>query len=266
MKNPNKKGIRSFLIITIVLLVINIVLICVFAMLDGVQNIYDALSVSSLLIAFSGFASSLFFSMGIYRQSELQNKINDSLSKKDDVYITQNYSLIDIGREISIHNKAVDELLPEVLKEENADKFYRFIMLVGEYINKPLYRADVYTVRAIGKDNSVIFNAHSADPVPTAYASNILDRGYNCVSFDLGLCGKNLGDELLNSEKLEIIMDITSIFNVTFKLKFIVTLDHEKEQTNNPDAKIYDGLRTFKKHSSVCTILSKRILLAEETE
>ena len=265
MKSP-KKGIISFFIITIILLIVNIVLICVFATMDGVENIYNALSVSSLLIAFSGFASSLFFSMGIYRQSELQNKINDSLSKKDDVYITHNYSLIDIGREISIHNKTIDELSPEVLKEENADKYYRFIMLVNDYVNKPLYRADVYTVRAIGKDNRIIFNAHNDVPVPTAYASNILDRGYNCVSFDIGLCDKNLGDELLKSEKIEIVMDITSIFNVTFKLKFIVTLDHEKEQTNNPDAKIYDGLRTFKKHSSVCTILSKKIVSTEATD
>ncbi|MBD5631761.1 MAG: hypothetical protein HDP34_00825 [Clostridia bacterium] len=262
MKSP-KKGFIIFLIITIILLIVNIVLICIFAMLDGVDNIYNALSVSSLLISFSGFASSLFFSMGIYRQSELQNKINDSLNKKDDVYITQNYSLIDIGREISIHNKTISELSPEVIKEENANKYYRFIMLVNDYVNKPLYRADVYTVRAIGKNNTIIFNVHNDKPVPTAYASNILDRGYNCVSFDIGLCDKNLGDNLLKAERLEIIMDITSIFNVTFKLMFIVTLDHEKEQTNNPDAKIYDELRTFKKHSSVCTILDKKIVSTE---
>lgn len=262
MKN-SKKGLISFLAITIVLLIINIVLICVFAMQDGIENIYNALSVSSLLIAFSGFASSLFFSIGIYRQSELQNEINNTLNKKDDVYITENYSLVDIGREISIHNKTEQELSQDALKEVNADRYYRFIMLVGDYVNKPLYRADVYTVRAMGQNNSVVFNAHSDVPVSTAYASNILDRGYNCVSFDMGLCGKNLGDCLLQAEKLEIIMDITSIFNVTFKLKFIVTIDSEKEQAGNPDAEIYDGLRTFKKHSSVCTILEKRILSVE---
>ena len=263
MKNP-KKGIYLFLIITLTILIVSVVLICVFATLDGIDNIYNALSVSSLLIAFCGFASSLFFSMGIYHQSELQNKINDSLNKKDDVYITENYSLIDIGREISIHNKTVDELMPNGLKEINANKFYRFIILVGDYINKPLYRADVYSVKAFDAKNAIIFDAHNDSPIPTAYAANILDRGYNCVSFDIGLCEKNLGDEMLNAERLEIIMDVTSIFNATLKLKYLVTLNNEKEQTNNPDAKIYDNLRTFKKHSSIYTILKKSISSSDD--
>lgn len=126
-------------------------------------------------------------------------------------------------------------------------------------LNKPLYKADIYSVKAINSNGSAIFNIHNDPPIPTAYAANILDRGYNCVSFDIGLSNKNLGDEMLNAERLEIIMDVTSIFNVTLKLKYIVTLNNEKEQTNNPDAKIYDGLRTFKKHSSIYTILNKTI-------
>ncbi len=42
--------------------------------------------------------------MGIYRQGEKQNEINETLLKKDDVYITNNYSLIDIGNRITTFN------------------------------------------------------------------------------------------------------------------------------------------------------------------
>lgn len=200
--------------------------------------------------------------MGIYRQGEKQNEINETLFKKDDVYITNNYSLIDIGNRITTFNCDEDIDVNNVLQQEGSNKFLRFVMKVSDYINKPMYKADVYSVIAKDKTNNTLLDINSQRPISTDYASNILDRGYNCVSFDIGLKDGDIGDVLARTDKLYITLDITSIFNVIFTVMFIVKLDGEKitsPDTVDEDAMKYENLRRFVKHSSVFKIIDKKI-------
>ncbi|MCI8911429.1 MAG: hypothetical protein HFE33_00985 [Clostridia bacterium] len=200
--------------------------------------------------------------MDIYRQGEKQNEINETLFKKDDVYITNNYSLIDIGNRITTFNCDEDIDVNNVLQQEGSNKFFRFVMKVSDYINKPMYKADVYSVIAKDKTNNTLLDINSQRPVSTDYASNILDRGYNCVSFDTGLKDGDIGDVLARTDKLYITLDITSIFNVIFTVMFIVKLDGEKitsPDTVDEDAMKYENLRRFVKHSSVFKIIDKKI-------
>lgn len=206
--------------------------------------------------------SSVFFSMEIYRQSERQNEINDTLFKKDDVYITNNYSLIDIGNRITTIDSDDSIDYANVLKQNESNKYFRFVMKVSDYINKPMYKADIYSVIAKDKSNEILLDISSEKPVPTDYASNILDRGYNCVSFDIGLKDSDIGDILARTDKLYITMDITSIFNVIFTVMFTIKLDGEKISSPNvvdEDAQKYNNLRRFVKHSSVFKIINKQI-------
>lgn len=227
-----------------------------------IDYVYDALSISSLIIAFLSLMSSVFFTMGIYRQSERQNEINDTLFKKDDVYITNNYSLIDIGNRITTFDSDDSIDYANVLKQNESNKYFRFVMKVSDYINKPMYKADIYSVIAKDKNNEVLLDISSEKPVSTDYASNILDRGYNCVSFDIGLKDSDIGDILARTDKLYITMGITSIFNVIFTVMFTIKLDGEKISSPNvidEDAQKYNNLRRFIKHSSVFKIINKQI-------
>ena len=83
------------------LLFANLIIIFVFSNVKMEQTFYNALNVSSLAIAFVSFIASSFFSFSVYMQTKNQNKINESLPKKDDQYIIANYSLFNIENEIS---------------------------------------------------------------------------------------------------------------------------------------------------------------------
>lgn len=261
-RNNNKKMLTLFFAVSIAVLIVNILAIIICSFFKDIDYVYDALSISSLIIAFLSLMSSVFFSMGIYRQGEKQNEINETLFKKDDVYITNNYSLIDIGNRITTFNCDEDIDVNNVLQQEGSNKFFRFVMKVSDYINKPMYKSDVYSVIAKDKANNTLLDIHSQRPISTDYASNILDRGYNCVSFDIGLKDGDIGDVLARTDKLYITLDITSIFNVIFTVMFIVKLDGEKitsPDTVDEDAMKYENLRRFVKHSSVFKIIDKKI-------
>ncbi len=260
--DKNKKMLISFSVVSVIVLFINIIAITVCSFFKEIDYVYDALSISSLIIAFLSLMSSVFFSMGIYRQSERQNEINDTLFKKDDVYITNNYSLIDIGNRITTFDSDDSIDYANVLKQNESNNYFRFVMKVSDYINKPMYKADIYSVIAKDKNNEVLLDISSEKPVTTDYASNILDRGYNCVSFDIGLKDCDIGDILAHTDKLYITMDITSIFNVIFTVMFTIKLDGEKISSPNvidEDAQKYNNLRRFIKHSSVFKIINKQI-------
>lgn len=47
-------------------------------------------------------------------------------------------------------------------------------MKVSDYINKPMYKADVYSVIAKDKTNNTLLDINSQSPISTDYASNIL--------------------------------------------------------------------------------------------
>ena len=87
-----------------------------------------------------------------------------------------------------------------------------------------------------------------------------MDRGYNCVSFDIGLKDRDICDILVRTDKLYITMDITSIFNVIFTVMFTIKLEKiSSPNVNDEDAQKYNNLRRFIKHSSVFKIINKQI-------
>ena len=82
-----------FLLTSFLLLIVNIAIIVIFSIIKMENTFYSALNVASLSISFISFIVSSFFSFSVYAQTKNQNKINESLPKKDDQYIIANYSL-----------------------------------------------------------------------------------------------------------------------------------------------------------------------------
>ena len=105
-----------FLLTSFLLLLVNIAIIIVFSIVEMENKFYSALNVSSLSVSFISFVVSSFFSFSVYSQTKTQNKINESLPKKDDQYIIANYSLFNIEREVSFFS-LTDEEKSVILQE-----------------------------------------------------------------------------------------------------------------------------------------------------
>ena len=71
-----------FFISSILLLIANLILIIVFSNLDVKAEFYNALNVSSLVIAFVSFIASSFFSFSVYLQTKTKIKLTIAYPKR----------------------------------------------------------------------------------------------------------------------------------------------------------------------------------------
>ena len=256
-----------FLISSMLLFLINLLIIVVFSNFEVKSTFYSALNVSSLVIAFVSFIASSFFSFTVYLQTKNQNKINESLPKKDDQYIIANYSLFNIETEISFFSIHGDEkegvlqshaYLGEAAAGEN--NVTRIVFLPTDSVNMPTYRVLVKSIEFMSTLDETIYAATASDGVNGAYSANILNRGYNCFTVDV-LNGMDVVSEAFKkSSYIKLNLDIISVFNVKMTVSFFVHLDGAKSTANNPDKVTIPDLTTYTIHHSNYRIEEKSIV------
>ena len=260
-----------FLIFSMVLLLLNIAIIVVFSIIKIEDRFFNSLNVASLSISFLSFIASSFFSFSVYLQTEKQNKINESLPKKDDQYIIANYSLFNVEREISFFSLVSDEKesiietgrylrSPNFTDEQNIT---RLVFLPTDSMNQPTYKVLVKSLSFFNSKNQSLFQAKVDENVDGEYSANILQRGYNCICVDIASEYESIKDLFAKSRRIELRVDIISVFNVKMSVAFSIYLDSEKNVDNNPDKKNIVDLNTYLIHHSNYFIEDKSIVSVE---
>lgn len=264
----NKNSLPLFLLITTLALGVVLAVLLIFSIVKIDSGFYDSLSVASLCISFFSFSASMFFSLAVYLQSKNQNKINDSLPKKDDQYIIANYSLFNIERELSffkIHGNEKDYLLKNgnIFTDKATDEIEdvtRIVFLPTDSMNIPTYKVYAKSISFVGSDESKLYSVNPNKNVDGDYSANILQRGYNCITVDLAENNTDVADVISRTHHIELQLDIVSVFNVKMSVKFFIYLDSEKDCTDNPDKKLIPTLQTYTIHHSNYVIEEKSIV------
>jgi hypothetical protein len=257
-----------FLLTTFSLLLVNIAIIIIFSVVKMENEFYSSLNVASLSISFVSFIVSTFFSFSIYTQTKNQNKINDSLPKKDEQYIISNYSLFNIENEVSFFSVNAEEkqviiqdskCLMNDLKP-NGENVTRLVFLPTNSANKPTYKVLIKSISFFSHEHKSIYTAKAINKLDGEYSSNILQRGYNCICVDILNDFDDIQSYFSQSKYLELSLDIISVFNVNMSVTFFIYLDSEKDVSQNPDKEKPSDLRTYTIHHSNYTIDNKSIL------
>ncbi len=257
-----------FLLTSFLLLVVNIAIIIIFSIVEMENTFYSALNVASLSISFLSFIVSSFFSFSVYAQTKNQNKINESLPKKDDQYIIANYSLFNIENEVSFFSVNGEEkniiiqdskyLIDDI--KSGKESITRLVFLPTDSANKPTYKVLVKSISFFSQEHTNIYTAKAISKFDGEYSANILQRGYNCICVDILNDFENIRNYFSQSKYLEVSVDIISVFNVNMSVTFFVYLDSEKDVSQNPDKKDLLDLMTYKIHHSNYIIENKSIV------
>ncbi len=259
-----------FLLTSMALLFVNLIIIAIFSNIHVKSDFYSALNVSSLIIAFVSFIASSFFSFTVYIQTRNQNKINESLPKKDDQYIISNYSLFNIENEISFFSMTDDER-DNILKtnsflsgidacKDTCNDVTRLVFLPTDSVNMPTYKVMVKSLEFISSKNKSMYFVKSESSVDGAYSANILSRGYNCFCVDVLGGVDKMRTLFAESRYIKLNLDIISVFNVKMNISFYVYPDSEKNTDQNPDKEQIPDLTTYTVHHTNYQIEDKSIL------
>lgn len=260
-----------FAIATVILLLINILIIIIFSFVNMKDAFYSSLNVASLSVSFLSLIVSSFFSLSVYLQAENQNKINDSLPKKDDQYIIANYSLFNLEKEISVFSLNENERYTICknnkylsIDDNNSnsnitESISRLVFLPTDSVNKPTYKVFVKGISFYSSSNQLLYSAKNINGVDCEYSSNILQRGYNCICVDIADNVNNVIVSLDKTNYIALELDVVSVFNVNMSIRFSVYLNGEKDNKLNPDIKIIPDLKTFNIHHTNYIIEEKNI-------
>ncbi|MFA6801554.1 MAG: hypothetical protein WCR19_05555 [Acholeplasmataceae bacterium] len=256
-KNPN--FIKIFIIIICIVFVVDIGVIYYATKVSNIdQEVYDALDIAALVLSFSGFAISFFFSLAVYIQAKNQSEINQKLPQKDDQYITLNYALINFEKEITMlkpkENLNNQSTINKI--DENQEK-YQLVFLISDYMNKPVYKVYCKSIRLINNVDEIQYE--STNRYDCHYAENILNRGYNCLTITFSENHEILKKYFNDDSQIQLVVEIESIFNVVFEVKFDIYLDQHKDISNNPDLKLYRDMETILIHHVIYQIKNKSI-------
>ena len=257
-----------FCLFAALLLLANLIIIGVFSNIEVKSTFYNALNVSSLTIAFVSFIASCFFSISVYLQAKNQNKINDSLPKKEDQYIIANYSLFNIEKEISFFSLVGDEKdnliqSDNILKSEGergTNDVTRLVFLPTDSVNMPTYKVLVKSIEFISSKNETLYAAKADRSIDGAYSANVLNRGYNCFCVDLSDTMETVRTLFEKSNYLKLNLDVVSVFNVKMTVSFYVYPGAIKNTDHNPDKKSIPDLTTYVVHHTNYRIEDKSIL------
>lgn len=257
-----------FLIFSLVLLLINIAIIVVFSIIKIEDRFFNSLNVASLSISFLSFIASSFFSFSVYLQTEKQNKINESLPKKDDQYIIANYSLFNIEREISFFSLKDDEKTTIIdngkyVKSKEStivENITRLVFLPTDSMNQPTYKVLVKSLSFFNSKNENLYEATVDGTLDGEYSANILQRGYNCICVDIANDYEYIEKLFVNTKRIKLSVDIISVFNVKMSVVFSVYLDKAKDVDKNPDKIEIIDLNTYLIHHSNYYIEEKSIV------
>ncbi len=256
MKNE-KKIIFVFLLISFVIFLVNIFIILFFSKSNIENEFYNSLNIASLIIAFSSFVTSTFFSLAVYSQSITQTKINKTLPKKDDQYIINNHSLFNIDNEFTIFSTTEYDKDNSFYTNEKSELFTRLVFLPTNSKNCETYKVLAQQIEFKTENKNYIFSTNN--PIDTYYASNILQRNYNCIFMDLNIDKNKLFNIINETKQLIVNISIISIFNVVLDIEFIIKIDSLKDTSKNVDKEKIKDLDTFIIHHTNYKIKNKSI-------
>lgn len=266
MKNK-KLTMLVFIWTSLLILAVNIVVVVVFSNRQMQDSFYNSLNIASLVIAFISLITSCFFSFSLYVQSLTQTKINDKLPKKEDSYITENYSLFNLEKEFSVFS--VDDEKDDLIankkyltntQENEKNDLTRVVFLPTDSLNKSTYKVVAHSLEIYSKFNLLKSFENKLNNCDAQYAYNILQRGYNCICVDLGIPHKKLIGLLDEASCLRINLDIISIFNVCFNISFDIKIEGKKDVGLNVDLEKLPDLNTYVVHHTNYFIKSKTIV------
>ena len=136
----------------------------------------------------------------------------------------------------------------------------RLVFLPSDSVNSPTYKVVVKSITFYSSLNKKLFFASSAYGIDCDYASDILQRGYNCICVDIAKHMGGISDLFSQASRIELRLDIISVFNVKMSTNFSIRLDQSKNVDANPDKQIIKDLKTHTIHHCNYVIEEKSIL------
>ena len=179
-----------------------------------------------------------------------------------DSYITKNFSLFSIEKEISIFPLYNEEKKVALESGQYIDDggatLYRLVFLPTDYINNPIN--SVFLLRLTCKDNSgkEFMRFTPQKPIDCNYSTNVLQRCYNCLCVDI-LTDKDI-PYLFEKVKTAVLeLEINSIFNVCMAVRFNIEMNGKKNNENNVDIQKIPELVSFLIHHTRYQVLERTI-------
>ncbi|GHU68656.1 hypothetical protein FACS189413_06080 [Bacteroidia bacterium] len=181
---------------------------------------------------------------------------------KTNQYIIENYSLINFCTEITIvkengkdYNK---EFFGEVFETKNEEKTVstNICLLVTDYINKPIYKVLFKEIEFVNKNKKF----SSKKGIDGKYQEHTLNRDYNCMGVNLPLNIEETKKLFQEDTKIEIELEIVSIFNVQFTVRYEITIGPKKDSSKNPDKKKFKDLQTYLIHHSIYRVEEQNVI------
>ena len=250
--------IHIFLIIVMLVLLSNIAVIIITTSMNIEDRVFDAIDIASLILSFSGFAISFFFSLAVYMQAKNQGSINETLLRKDDQYIISNYSLVSFEKEITFLQPKAHLTTQGIFNlDENVDETWQMVFLVTDYINKPIYKVFCKEL-TLSTPNNVITLTTGIE-YDCNHAANILNRDYNCITITLKISQEQMNQYIRDDSKITLTLLVESIFNVVFEMKYDIFLDSIKDISSNKDRENYPEMFTYNIHHVNYYIVNKFI-------
>ena len=183
-------------------------------------------------------------------------------SSRVDSYITKNYSLFSIEKEVTVFPIYNEEREIAISSgqyiHDRGSRMYRLVFLPTDHINSP-----INSVRLLGmscKDNSgkEFLTFKPLVPLDCNYSTNVLQRCYNCICVDV-LTDKDLPYLFEKVKTIVLDLQINSIFNVAMDVRFNIEMNGKKDNTNNVDISLIPEMVTFNIHHTRYQILARSI-------
>ncbi|GHV34500.1 hypothetical protein FACS1894178_2120 [Bacteroidia bacterium] len=154
------------------------------------------------------------------------------------------------------------EFFGEVFLIENEKKTVstNICLLVTDYINKPIYKVLFKEIDFVNKDKKFL----SKKGIDGKYQEHTLNRDYNCMGVNLPLSIEETKKLFQEDTKIEIELEIISIFNVQFTVRYEITIGPKKNTSKNPDKKKFKNLQTYLMHHSIYRVEEQEIVVKKK--
>ena len=182
--------------------------------------------------------------------------------KRVDSYITSNYSLFNIEKEISIFPIYDDEKELAIKGgnyfNDNGNALFRLAFLPTDYINNPIDSVFASSISFYDSKGDEYLSFKAEKPIDCNYSTNVLQRCYNCLCVDI-LTDKDICYLFSKAKMVKLVLNINSIFNVCMAVEFNIELNGQKDNSHNVDIKKIPEMVTYNIHHTKTTIIDKTI-------
>jgi hypothetical protein len=255
-KKFTKKLMFWFFIGTIAIFLISLSFLLYFVFTAVKEDFSSYTSISALILAFVSCISTAFFSLATYING--RNADRNYEDAKTNQYIIENYSLVNFCTEVTIVGQETESNIVLSDHQTNKGVSTNLCFLVSKYDNKPIYKILFKEIKFVDKKDKRFFSSEGIDG---KYQEDTLNRKYNCVAVNIPLNIKDAKKLFYKNAKIEIELDVISIFNVQFTVKYEITIGGEKENINqNPDKKDFPDLETYILHHSIYRVEKQEII------